>query len=125
MWGITIGSSPCEHFSCFFVSDDPVYYIAAKGSTAQIIFHFRFNVVYLCKLINKAFCVTDSLGMGGSGFGASFGGGITSSGLEMFGQKKPPTSGMLNPAAQQAFQQAAAKPNKQPSTIAWLDLTLL
>jgi len=63
----------------------------------------------------KYFFTADSMGMGGSGFGA-FGGGITSSGLEMFGQKKPPASAMLNPAAQQAFQQASVKPNK-PSKI--------
>ena len=55
------------------------------------------------------------MGMGGSGFGASFGSGISSSGLEMFGQKKPPASGMLNPAAQQAFQQASVKQPSKPS----------
>ena len=55
------------------------------------------------------------MGMGRIGFGTSFGSGISSSRLEMFGQKKPPASGMLNPAAQQAFQQASAKQPCKPS----------
>ena len=53
----------------------------------------------------------------GSSFGTSFGGGLNSTGLDIFGQKKPPTTGMLNQAAQQAFQQASVKTSKPPSKV--------
>ena len=56
--------------------------------------------------------------MGGSGFGTSFGSGISSSGLEMFSQKKPPAFGMLNPAAQQVFWLASAKQPSKRSKVA-------
>ena len=53
--------------------------------------------------------------MGVSSFGSTFSSGMNSSNLDMFGQKKPSTAGLLNSAAQQAFQQAAVKTTKPAS----------
>lgn len=68
------------------------------------------------------------MGMGVGGFGSSFGGGISSSGLEMFGQRKPQSTGMLTSAAQQAFQQATVKTSKPQSKkvfLYWLNILVL